>query len=175
VREAKSRTLSQLDVRTVTGAFRIEPAFERGQGYSRREWHPDPPPVTGLRRYVAILDYLPSDPYRGALFAQFRGALRRRLGLATTHGVGPRYLHSTGQFHKGGPNTGVFLLVTSGDRTSTPIPEADYSFSVLKQAQAFGDFDALAAAGRHVIHYHFEEDRPADVAAELERAALQIG
>jgi len=175
VRGAKARTQAQLETRRQQGAFRFDPPFESGARYSRRECAPAAGAAAGPGRYVAILDYLPADPGREAAIQRLRARLGARTRHASTYGVGPRYLHSTGQFHKGGPNTGVFLLVTSGDRTSTPIPEADYSFSVLKQAQAFGDFDALAAAGRHVIHYHFEEDRPADVAAELERAALQIG
>jgi hypothetical protein len=88
---------------------------------------------------------------------RLRSALRRRARLATTYGVGPRYLHSTGQFHKGGPNTGVFLLFTAADATATPVPGAGYTFSTLKQAQALGDFEALAAADREVVHYHFDD------------------
>jgi hypothetical protein len=175
VRGAKERTQSQLDARRQQGAFRLDPPFESGNGYSRRASAPsraNGAPAAG--RYLAILDYLPADPSREAAIQRLRVHLRANTGLATTHGVGPRYLHSTGQYHKGGPNTGAFLLVTAADQTSTQIPGTEYSFSVLKQAQAFGDFDALAAAGRHVIHYHFD-DPGADVAAELERAALQLG
>ena len=97
-----------------------------------------------------------------------RVALRRRIGLAVTHGVGPRYLHSTGQFHKGGPNTGIFVLLTAQDASATPVPGTDYTFSVLKQAQALGDFDALVAGDREVVHYHLESPN-ADFSQTLER------
>jgi glucose-6-phosphate isomerase len=173
VREAKTRTLAQLDARASSGTFRLDPPYERGPGYSRREWRPARPQPAGRRRYVALLDYLPSDPYRGGLFSEFRAALRRRVGLATTHGIGPRYLHSTGQFHKGGPNTGVFVLLTAVDASATPIPGTDYTFSTLKLAQALGDFDALAAADRTVVHYHLD-DPTADFSTTLERLLAQL-
>jgi hypothetical protein len=174
VREAKSRTLAQLDARLNTGVFRLDPAFARGDGYSRREFRPKTPPPASRRRYVALLDFLPVDPQRSQLFAQFRAALRARLGLATTHGIGPRYLHSTGQFHKGGPNTGIFVLLTATDASATPVPGTDYTFSTLKQAQALGDFDALVANGREVVHYHLE-DPTADFSVTLERLIGKIG
>lgn len=167
VREAKQRTQAQLDRRRARGAFGIDPPFEKGKGYSRREVRPLDLPHRG-GRYIAILDYLPGDPGRAETINRLRATLRRRAGLATTYGVGPRYLHSTGQYHKGGPNTGVFLLLTAADAGATPVPGADYSFSTLKQAQALGDFEALAAAGRHVVHYHID-DPLADYTQELER------
>jgi glucose-6-phosphate isomerase len=174
VREAKFRTLAQLDARSTTGVFRVDPPFARGNGYARRESRPDPPPSSTRRRYVALLDFLPADPQRSELFERFRAALRRRLGLATTHGLGPRYLHSTGQFHKGGPNTGIFVLLTATDASATPVPGTNYTFSTLKQAQALGDFDALVANGREVVHYHLE-DPTADFSVTLERLIEKIG
>ncbi|HET9371838.1 MAG TPA: hypothetical protein VFO19_16375 [Vicinamibacterales bacterium] len=170
VREAKERTQAQLDARKARGAFRLEPPFDKGQGYSRREHRseaaPAPPPER--RRYVAILDYLPRDPRRADVVAKLRAALRRRARLATTYGIGPRYLHSTGQYHKGGPNTGVFLLMTAVDESATPVPGTEYTFSTLKMAQALGDFEALSAAGREVVHYHLE-DPATDYTEALER------
>jgi len=174
VAEAKQRTRSQLDARAATGAFRIDPPFERGDGYSRRESRPDSGRPKNGRRFVAILDFLPADPRRADLFTELRGALRRRLGLATTRGVGPRYLHSTGQFYKGGTNTGIFVLLTATDASATPIPGAEFTFSALKQAQALGDFDALVANGREVLHYHLE-DPTADFSVTLERLIGKIG
>lgn len=168
VREAKSRTLSQLVVRASTGAFRLEPPMERGAGYSRREHRPETPAPADRHRYLAVLDFLPADPKRTALFDTFRARIRQHLGLATTYGVGPRYLHSTGQFHKGGPNTGIFVLLTGADSSATPVPDAGYTFSVLKQAQALGDFDALVANGRQVVHYHMD-DPTAEFAQTLEK------
>jgi glucose-6-phosphate isomerase len=174
VRSAKEFTQAQLDARRTTGAFRIDPPFESGPGYSRREFRPESTPLTaGVGRYVAILDYLPAEPRRIDVIDRLRANLRRRTGLATTHGIGPRYLHSTGQYHKGGPGTGVFLLITAEDQSATPVPDSGYTFSTLKRAQAFGDFDALVAAGRTVIHYHFD-DPHADFATELEKVALGL-
>lgn len=165
VQDAKHRTQSQLDYRQARAAFRFNPPFERGQGYSRRESGRDAGVTPGS--YVAILDYLPQEPRRADIISRLRGALRERTHLATTYGLGPRYLHSTGQYHKGGPNTGLFLLFTAVDDAVTPVPGTDYTFSALKFAQALGDFDALAAAGRHVVHYHIE-DPGADYSAALE-------
>ena len=165
VKDAKLRTQSQLEYRHTRAAFRLTPPFERGQGYSRREAGRDAHERSNS--YVAILDYLPHEPRRGDVITRLRAALRERTQLATTYGVGPGYLHSTGQYHKGGPNTGLFLLFTAVDDTVTPVPGTDYTFSALKFAQALGDFDALAAAGRHVVHYHIE-DPGADYTAALE-------
>ena len=68
-----------------------------------------------------------------------------------TVGYGPRFLHSTGQLHKGGPDTGVFFQIIANDRTDFAIPGEPYTFTILKQAQALGDFRALAGRGRRVI------------------------
>lgn len=170
VRDAKARTQAQLDLRRLRGAFSLDPPLEKGQGYSRREHIPARAPASGLnrRRYVAILDYLPSDPHRLDVIAELRAVVRRRARVATTHGIGPRYLHSTGQYHKGGPNTGIFLIMTAADAGATPVPKEEYSFSTLKMAQALGDFEALVAAGREVVHYHLD-DPAADHTEALER------
>jgi len=155
VREAKVRTQKQLDTRRKSGRFHLEPALERRASYLRRASAGTGTAASG--RYLAILDYLPANPSRGARIHQLRGELRRRNRAVTTYGVGPRYLHSTGQYHKGGPNTGRFLLLTADDATTTAVPGTDYTFSALKQAQALGDFDALVAAGRDVVHCHFDD------------------
>lgn len=104
--------------------------------------------------YFAVLSYLPPESPTLRVIDDLRWAIRSRGGYATTVGVGPRYLHSTGQYHKGGPATGVFLIITADDRTNTPIPGAAYSFSTLKRAQALGDYQALAAHGRRVARVH---------------------
>ena len=174
VKEAKARTQAQLEGRRATGAFRLDPPFTKGPGYSRREHRSATVDAdTAKRRYLAILDYLPAESGRHAVIERLRGALRQRSHIATTYGIGPRYLHSTGQYHKGGPNTGLFLLITAADASATPVPGTDYTFSTLKHAQALGDFDALVAAGRDVIHYHLE-DPAADFSAELEKVALGL-
>jgi glucose-6-phosphate isomerase len=173
VRDAKTRTGRQLDTLKATGSFQLEPPLATRNGRSRREHRPAGQ-AAPAGRYAAILDYLPADATRAASIARLRATLRQRTGWATTYGVGPRYLHSTGQYHKGGPNTGVFLLVTATDQTTTPVPGEEYSFHSLKQAQALGDFDALVAAGRPVVHCHVE-DPSADLSAELARAVGEIG
>ncbi len=175
VAEAKRSTKAQLDAREASGVFRIEPPFANGDGYSRREFRPaHPAAIPAGRRFVALLDFLPADPKRAALFSELRAALRRRLHLATTHGIGPRYLHSTGQFHKGGTNEGIFVLLTATDASATPVPGTHYTFSALKKAQALGDFDALVANGREVVHYHLDSPT-ADFSVTLERLLDQIG
>jgi glucose-6-phosphate isomerase len=170
VRDAKARTTAHLEAHRSIGTFHVDPPFQKGEGYLRREHHPIVAAYARRRtgRYVAILDYLPGDRDRTRAIARLRALLRQRTRVATTYGVGPRYLHSTGQYHKGGPNTGLFLLFTAADAGGTPIPGSDYTFSTLKQAQAFGDFEALAASGRDVVHYHID-DPAIDVSAQFEK------
>jgi glucose-6-phosphate isomerase len=104
--------------------------------------------------YVAFLSYLPAASEVEVRLAEIRQGIRAKTHAATTFGVGPRYLHSTGQYHKGGPNTALAFVITGEDDTSTEIPGAGYSFSILKRAQALGDADALAAHGRRVVRLH---------------------
>jgi transaldolase / glucose-6-phosphate isomerase len=89
--------------------------------------------------------------------AEAREGIRSRTHAASTFGVGPRYLHSTGQYHKGGPNKALAFVVTADDTTTTAIPEADYSFSVLKRAQALGDVETLDAHGRRTVRIHVKD------------------
>ncbi len=173
VSSAKSRTKAQLEAFERAGELRPDPPLSRAGAHFRREARPREPIVT-KGRYVAILDYRPADRVRGPAMDLLRRDIRRLATVATTHGIGPRYLHSTGQYHKGGPNTGLFVLLTTNDATETRIPESPYTFSVLKHAQAFGDFDALAAAGRHVIHLHFESP-DADISAPVMKVVSEIG
>jgi glucose-6-phosphate isomerase len=170
VRDAKQRTQRQLDTFTARGMFHLAPPLVQTGGRGRRE-HRGAAPAGG--RYVAILDYVAEDATRGATIDRVRRDIRQRTGLASTYGVGPRYLHSTGQYHKGGPNTGTFLLMTAADTTTTPVPGEPYSFRTLKEAQALGDFEALVAAGRTVIHYHLD-DPAADFDAAIEAAIKEI-
>ena len=87
-----------------------------------------------------------------------RLALRDRRHVATTLGYGPRYLHSTGQLHKGGPNTGVFILFTADAPADLAIPEQPYGFATLQRAQALGDFRSLNTKGRRVVRIHLGSD-----------------
>src|SRR5712691_6062379 len=111
--------------------------------------------------YLAILAYLPPRSDVAAALAALRAAWAARLGIATTLGFGPRYLHSTGQLHKGGPNSGLFLVLTADDAVDLEIPEMGITFGQLKRAQAIGDIRALLAKGRRVAHVHLT--RPEDV------------
>jgi glucose-6-phosphate isomerase/transaldolase/glucose-6-phosphate isomerase len=86
--------------------------------------------------------------------AAVRAAALERFGIATTFGYGPRFLHSTGQLHKGGPNTGLFLQITQDHGESIPIPGEPYDFGLLNQAQYLGDFQSLEAHGRRVVRIH---------------------
>jgi glucose-6-phosphate isomerase len=117
--------------------------------------------------YVAFLSYLPGESDVEATLQEIRLRIRERTKAASTFGLGPRYLHSTGQYHKGGPNTCVAFVLTTDDATDTPIPDAGYSFSVLKRAQALGDVQTLEAHGRRVVRLHFRDT--ARAAQELER------
>jgi hypothetical protein len=104
--------------------------------------------------------------------AALRKVLRDRAGLSTTLGFGPRYLHSTGQIHKGGPDDQVFILITAKPEVDVPVPGAGYSFGVLERAQALGDLQALLEGGRRAFGLHL--DTPArirEVAAALSAAA----
>ncbi|MEX2269836.1 MAG: hypothetical protein WD690_00100 [Vicinamibacterales bacterium] len=109
----------------------------------------------GARDYVGLLVWLTPEPALEDALQQVRAQITRATGAATTVGIGPRYLHSTGQYHKGGPDTGVFIVITGEDATETEVPGAGYSFSALKRAQALGDLQALAAHKRRVIRLHF--------------------
>ncbi|HYN08390.1 MAG TPA: hypothetical protein VES67_13490 [Vicinamibacterales bacterium] len=173
VRSAKEQTTKQLEAFARLGKLEPDPPLSRAGSYRRRESRP-PEPIGPAGRYVAILDYRPIHLVRRPMITLIRRDIRRLVPVATTHGVGPRYLHSTGQFHKGGPNKGLFLMLTSGDATETPIPGTNYSFSVLKRAQALGDFRALADAKRHVIHFHFD-DPDADLSEPLLKAVNELG
>jgi hypothetical protein len=125
--------------------------------------------------YVAFLNYVEETVETEAAFQSLRLLVRNTKQCATTTGYGPRFLHSTGQLHKGGPDTGVFFQITAPDKADFQVPGEPYTFSVLKHAQAIGDFRALAARGRRAIRI----DLGADTNASLEflrrvfEAALQ--
>ena len=104
--------------------------------------------------YFAILAYLHRTPGTHERLSRLRHAIRDRTRLATTLGYGPRYLHSTGQLHKGGPHTGLFLLLTADEGKDVPIPGERYGFAALRQAQATGDLEVLERHGRRVAHLH---------------------
>ncbi len=108
----------------------------------------------GAGDFVAWLAYIPRSAETDRELAAMRRSVRDRRRLATTVGYGPRFLHSTGQYHKGGPNRGVFLQITCDDAGDFPVPDAGYTFGVLKQAQALGDLRALLGRDRRVVRVH---------------------
>ena len=108
--------------------------------------------------YVAFLNYIEEPPELDRKFREIRTALRDRTKCATTIGYGPRFLHSTGQLHKGGSNTGVFFQIEADDTVDFPVPGEPYTFSVLKQAQALGDFRALTSRDRRVVRINLRDD-----------------
>jgi transaldolase/glucose-6-phosphate isomerase len=108
--------------------------------------------------YFAWLAYLDMRPEHVAAFQSLRHLVRDRHRVATCLGFGPRFLHSTGQAYKGGPNSGVFLQVTCDDPRDLPVPGARYTFGVVKAAQARGDFDVLAERGRRALRVHLGPD-----------------
>ncbi len=172
VSEAKEKTRAQLAAFAERGRF-TEPAAaaqDESVTATSRAFAGDAPravvraAVDSLSAgdYVAFLSYLPASAEVERAVADARRAIRSRTHAASTYGVGPRYLHSTGQYHKGGPNTVVAFVLTADDPTETPIPESGYSFAVLKRAQALGDVETLEAHGRRTVRLHF---RNADTAA----------
>jgi glucose-6-phosphate isomerase/transaldolase/glucose-6-phosphate isomerase len=105
--------------------------------------------------YCALLAYVTENDVNAAkIAAGLRRPLQRRLKLATTLGYGPRYLHSTGQLHKGGPGTGIYLVLTADASNTQTVPGRDYSFDSLQRAQAVGDLQALQNHGRRVLRIH---------------------
>ncbi len=95
---------------------------------------------------------------RDATLLAIRTHLRDTLKVATTTGYGPRFLYSTGQLHKGGPDTGVFLQLTADDGEDVPIPNHPFGFGTLIKAQALGDFQSLASRNRRVLGLHLGSD-----------------
>jgi transaldolase/glucose-6-phosphate isomerase len=104
--------------------------------------------------YLAIMAYLEEQPSTEQLLQTIRGIIRDRLSIATTVGYGPRFLHSTGQMHKGGPACGLFLQLTADDEVDLEIPDAEYTFGMMKHAQALGDLQSLRRRGLPLLHIH---------------------
>ena len=108
--------------------------------------------------YFAIISYTPMDDALDQLLNELRERVMRRCRVATTAGYGPRYLHSTGQLHKGGPASGLYLLLTPESHTALPIPGQRYGFDVLAAAQAIGDHQALTKLGRRLVSVDLGND-----------------
>ncbi|HEY6274157.1 MAG TPA: bifunctional transaldolase/phosoglucose isomerase [Terriglobales bacterium] len=121
--------------------------------------------------YFALLAYVEMNREHEDRLQEIRHRVRDRKRVATCLGFGPRFLHSTGQAYKGGPNTGVFLQITCDDAIDLPVPGQKYTFGVVKAAQARGDFQVLAERKRRALRVHLTKD----VKAGLERLKQAIG
>lgn len=106
--------------------------------------------------YVALQAFLPPSTRLDAALRALRIRLAER-NVTSTAGVGPRYLHSTGQLHKGGPNEGIFLQIVDNDRPGVPVPETEFSFDAVIDAQALGDAQALADRDRRLVRVSVED------------------
>jgi transaldolase/glucose-6-phosphate isomerase len=108
--------------------------------------------------YFAVLAYVERNTVTGDLLDRIRRAVRGRYRVATPVGFGPRFLHSSGQLYKGGPNSGVFLQITCDDSEDLPVPGRRYTFGVVKTAQAAGDLSVLDQRGRRWLRVHIRQD-----------------
>ncbi len=170
VSEAKAATKTVLQQVATLGQFPVhEPRALDGslalhappsvavEGADVRAWAGAFLRLLGPGYYAAVLAYLHRTPARHATLERLRHALRAGTRAATTLGYGPRYLHSTGQLHKGGPHSGVFLELTAEDGDAV-IPGESYGFAVLRDAQAAGDYEVLVAHGLRVVQVHLGGD-----------------
>jgi glucose-6-phosphate isomerase len=176
VSEAKQATQAVLERALAAGGFPAEVPLARGDGWSLHATGPVEPALrqagvrepgaalTALRSlalpgdYLALLAYLHATPAVEGALQRVRAAAPGRTGLATTLGIGPRFLHSTGQLHKGGPDRGLFLQITADEDPDVGIPGEPYGFGLLRRAQAAGDYEVLARRGRRVVRLHLEND-----------------
>jgi transaldolase / glucose-6-phosphate isomerase len=108
--------------------------------------------------YFAVLAYIEMNEEHEAILQELRHAVRDKTGIATCLGFGPRFLHSTGQAYKGGPNSGVFLQITCDDDRDLQVPDQKYTFGVVKAAQARGDFKVLLDRRRRALRVHLGKD-----------------
>src|ERR1700730_9773821 len=162
VQESKDNTKAALEHYLQTGDFGIDLSADPMQGAEELL------NTTRPGDYFAILAYTQPTPEVDEALRRIRVAIRDRFGVATTAGYGPRYLHSTGQLHKGGPNTGVYLMLTDQRGEDIPIPGEGYGFKTLIQAQWAGDLKSLRDHGRRVAMVPMADDRTTPLAELLE-------
>ena len=127
----------------------------------------------GAGDYAALLAYVQMNEANDKALQSTRKAIRDRKKSATCLGFGPRFLHSTGQAYKGGPNTGVFLQITCDDAADLPVPGQKFTFGVVKAAQARGDFQVLSKRNRRALRVHLGKDVAAGLAT-LDRVVKQV-
>jgi hypothetical protein len=123
--------------------------------------------------YIALMAFINETPARDDVFDDIRSTLRDATRAATTFGYGPRFLHSTGQLHKGGPNTGLFIQLVGSPKLKLPIPGQPFDFGMLVTAQAAGDYQSLLQHGRRVLPINLGGDIDAGLAT-LRRTIAKI-
>ncbi len=131
--------------------------------------------TTATGDYIALMAFVHQTPARDEIFDDIRSTLRDATKAATTFGYGPRFLHSTGQLHKGGPNTGVFIQLVGAAREKLPIPGQPFDFATLVAAQALGDLQSLRAHGRRVVRVDLGADVDASLATLRRTVAKMAG
>lgn len=124
----------------------------------------------GAGDYMALLAFIEMNAQHESQLQRIRHAVRDTKHVATCLGFGPRFLHSTGQAYKGGPNSGVFMQITCDDAVNLPVPEQKYTFGIVKAAQARGDFQVLAERQRRALRVHL----PANVAVGLTKVEIMV-
>jgi hypothetical protein len=124
----------------------------------------------GAGDYLGLLAFIEMNGEHEDRLQVIRNAVRDRKRVATCLGFGPRFLHSTGQAYKGGPNSGVFLQITCDDTVDLPVPGQKYTFGVVKAAQAQGDFQVLVQRKRRALRVHL----PADAKNGLEKLGQAV-
>lgn len=190
VSEAKAATQAVLSRVRETGALPVAapassspplalyaPAHVSIAGATERQWAAACIELIGPGDYFALLAWVHRTPARVAALERVRAAFHRATRAATTLGYGPRYLHSTGQLHKGGGAQGVFLQIST-EEGDEPIPGEAHGFRVLQAAQAAGDYDVLTARGRRVLRVHISGDPDAGLerlAIAFEQATARLG
>jgi transaldolase/glucose-6-phosphate isomerase len=168
VQDAKVRTRNNIAIYQEKGAFDEGSPIWEGQGV--RIFGDLPKGIKDLKDaldtflasgrigdYVALNAYVPRNTRNETLLKHLRVAIRAKTRLATTVGFGPRFLHSTGQLHKGGADNGIFLQITADPIKDVAIPGQGLSFGVLERGQSLGDLEALRARGRRVMRLHLAE------------------
>jgi transaldolase/glucose-6-phosphate isomerase len=172
VQDSKDRTKAKIAAYSHEKRLDQDPPFWKNDGI--QAFSPLPMPANNLENllqsflstaqkgdYIAINAYLPRNSEMISVLKDIRVAIRSKTGCATTVGFGPRFLHSTGQLHKGGPDTGLFLQITAEPVKDLEIPGQGMSFATLERAQVLGDYEALAARGRRILRLNLSS--PADI------------
>jgi hypothetical protein len=165
---------SVVSSRAATRRF-IDAFLERRSMPKWRSLPPTADPIIQLvrktksRDYIALGAFFTATEERDRLFAEIRQTLLKKLGVATTHGYGTRFLHATSRLRRFGPNNVVELVLTAQSELDVPIPESDISFATLRDAQALGDLQLMQHFGRRALRIHLEKDIDAGLAALLDK------